>query len=161
VQFTLCTRQSNCIPTQISHSSYIGMNDMFFFSFLNPVFSVSSAPGNCLEVECTCILILFCGLECVGQSFAYLAHFVFLRDVWIRTQRAAVASRRLTHLSQRYFIQKKQFVKSKKTVSERHSWACNFSLLPLCLLCAHSLSPISYYLAKVDRLLSALVNFFF
>jgi hypothetical protein len=28
------------------------------------------------------------------HSFAYVAHFVFLRDVWIRTQRAAVAIRR-------------------------------------------------------------------
>ncbi len=35
----------------------------------------------------------FSGLECVGQSFAYVAHFVFLRDVWIRTQRANVARR--------------------------------------------------------------------
>ncbi len=34
------------------------------------------------------------GIECVGHCFAYLAHFVFLRDVWIRTQKAAVASRR-------------------------------------------------------------------
>jgi hypothetical protein len=24
-------------------------------------------------------------LECVGHSFAYVAHFVFLRDVWIRS----------------------------------------------------------------------------
>jgi hypothetical protein len=39
------------------------------------------------------------GLECVGHSFAYVAHFVFLRDVWIRTQRAAVASRRATNLA--------------------------------------------------------------
>jgi hypothetical protein len=37
--------------------------------------------------------IFFCGLECVGHYFAYVAHFVFLGDVWIRTQRAAVASR--------------------------------------------------------------------
>ncbi len=29
----------------------------------------------------------------LGHSFAYVAHFLFLRDVWIRTQRAAVASR--------------------------------------------------------------------
>ncbi len=29
------------------------------------------------------------------HNFAYVAHFVFLRDVWIRTQRAAVASRRI------------------------------------------------------------------
>ncbi len=37
--------------------------------------------------------IFFGGLECVGHSFAYVAHFVILGDVWIRTQRAAVASR--------------------------------------------------------------------
>jgi hypothetical protein len=39
------------------------------------------------------------GLECVDHSFAYVAHFVFLRDVWIRDQRAAVASRRATNLA--------------------------------------------------------------
>jgi hypothetical protein len=38
-------------------------------------------------------------LECVGNSFAYVAQFVFLRDVWIRIQRAAVASRRATNLA--------------------------------------------------------------
>ncbi len=38
-------------------------------------------------------IIVFGCLECVGHSFfvAYVAHYVFLRDVWIRTQRAAVA----------------------------------------------------------------------
>ncbi len=44
----------------------------------------------------------FGGLECVGHSFAYVAHFVYLRDVWIQTQRAAVARRATnlaTHLS--------------------------------------------------------------
>jgi hypothetical protein len=41
----------------------------------------------------------FGGLECVGHSFAYVALFVFLRDVWIRTQRAAIASRRATNLA--------------------------------------------------------------
>jgi hypothetical protein len=41
----------------------------------------------------------FGGLECVGRSFAYVAHFVFLRDFWIRTQRAAVASRRATNIA--------------------------------------------------------------
>ncbi len=30
---------------------------------------------------------------------AYVAHFAFLRDVWIRTQRAAVARRRATSLA--------------------------------------------------------------
>ncbi len=34
--------------------------------------------------------IFFGGLECVGHSFAYVAHILILRDVWIRTQRAAV-----------------------------------------------------------------------
>ncbi len=40
--------------------------------------------------------IFFGWLECVGHSFAYVAHFVSLIDVWIRTQRAAVPSRRAT-----------------------------------------------------------------
>jgi hypothetical protein len=41
------------------------------------------------------------GLECVGHSFAYVAYFdfVLLRDVWILTHRAAVASRRATNLA--------------------------------------------------------------
>jgi hypothetical protein len=47
------------------------------------------------------ICIYFCGgPECVGHSFPYVAHFfVFLRDGSIRTQRAAVASRRATNLA--------------------------------------------------------------
>jgi hypothetical protein len=36
-------------------------------------------------------IIIFCGLQ--RNSFAYVAHFVFLGDVWIRTQIAAIASR--------------------------------------------------------------------
>jgi len=39
----------------------------------------------------------FDGLECVGHSFAYVARFVFLKDVWVRTKRAAIASRRATN----------------------------------------------------------------
>jgi hypothetical protein len=45
------------------------------------------------------LCIFFGGRECVGHSFAYVANFVFLRDVWIRTQRAAVASRLATNLA--------------------------------------------------------------
>jgi hypothetical protein len=41
----------------------------------------------------------FSGLECVGHSFAYVAHLRFLRDVWIRTQSAAVANWRATDLA--------------------------------------------------------------
>ncbi len=43
--------------------------------------------------------IFFGGLECVGHSFAYVAHLWFLRDVWIRTQSAAVGSWRATDLA--------------------------------------------------------------
>jgi hypothetical protein len=39
------------------------------------------------------------GVECVGESFAYVDYFVFLRDVFIRTQTAAVASRCSTILA--------------------------------------------------------------
>jgi hypothetical protein len=39
------------------------------------------------------------GLECVGHSFAYVAYFVFLRDAWIRTQRAAEGNSRATNLA--------------------------------------------------------------
>jgi hypothetical protein len=44
-------------------------------------------------------IYFFGGLEFVGHSFAYVAHFAFLRDVWIRTQRAAVTSRRTSNLA--------------------------------------------------------------
>ncbi len=43
--------------------------------------------------------IFFGRLDCVGRSFAYVAHFGFLRDVWIRTQKDAVASRRATNIA--------------------------------------------------------------
>jgi hypothetical protein len=43
--------------------------------------------------------IFYGGVELVSHLFSYVAHFVIFRDAWIRTQRAAVASRRATHLS--------------------------------------------------------------
>jgi hypothetical protein len=46
----------------------------------------------------------FGGLECVGHSFANVAYFVFLGDVWIRTQRAAVASRCAANLATHLLI---------------------------------------------------------
>ncbi len=39
------------------------------------------------------------GLECAGHSIAYVANVVHLIVVWIRTQRAMVASRRATNLA--------------------------------------------------------------
>jgi hypothetical protein len=44
------------------------------------------------------LLNVFGGLEWVGHAFAYIAHLVFLRYVWIRTQRAAAANRRTVNL---------------------------------------------------------------
>jgi hypothetical protein len=38
-------------------------------------------------------------LQCVGDSFAYVAHYLYLRYVRIRTQRTAVANRRATNLA--------------------------------------------------------------
>ncbi len=42
--------------------------------------------------------VFFDGLECLSHSLPCVAHFVFLADVWIRIWRAAVASKRITHL---------------------------------------------------------------
>jgi hypothetical protein len=44
-------------------------------------------------------LYIFVAGESVGLSCDYVVYFVFLRDVWIRTQRAAVASRCATNLA--------------------------------------------------------------
>ncbi len=60
--------------------------------------------------------VFFGGLDCVGHSFTDVPHFVFLRDVWIRTHRATVASRRVTnldtHLSSAEFSCQKKFSRS-------------------------------------------------
>ena len=42
---------------------------------------------------------VFGGLDCVGHFFAYVLLIIFLRNVWIGTQRAAGASRRSTNLT--------------------------------------------------------------
>ncbi len=41
-----------------------------------------------------CLLLWRARMFKNDHFFAYVAHFVFLRYVWIRTQRAAVASKR-------------------------------------------------------------------
>jgi hypothetical protein len=43
--------------------------------------------------------VFLAGLQCVGHSFAYVALFVFERNLWIRTQRHAVARRHATNLA--------------------------------------------------------------
>jgi hypothetical protein len=47
--------------------------------------------------------IFFGEQKYVGHSFVYVAHFIFLRYVWIRTQRAVVTSRRATNLATYWF----------------------------------------------------------
>jgi hypothetical protein len=47
----------------------------------------------------TIFVYFFGGLEYVDNSYAYVAHFIFLRDFWSRTQRATVVSRRATNLA--------------------------------------------------------------
>ncbi len=44
-------------------------------------------------------LLFFCGLECVGHSFDYVAHLGFLRDIWPRTQSGVVSSWRTTNIA--------------------------------------------------------------
>ena len=41
----------------------------------------------------------FGGLDRFSHSFVFVAHFVFLRDVWIQTERAAVARKCATNLA--------------------------------------------------------------
>jgi hypothetical protein len=45
------------------------------------------------------LYIFFCRLECVGHSYSLCRPFILLRDVWIRTQRVAMESRRTTNLA--------------------------------------------------------------
>ncbi len=53
------------------------LQNKFFYKYLVPL-ARSMDPDT-----------FFCGLECIGHSFAYVAHFDFLRVVCIQTQRAA------------------------------------------------------------------------
>jgi hypothetical protein len=51
-----------------------------------------------------CIFLQFyAGLECVGHSFAYVAHFVFLIEDWI-------AALLLTKISQENYVPGYQFI---------------------------------------------------
>jgi hypothetical protein len=59
------------------------------FSFQPTRFKETVANLAILKLFCI-FSVLFGELECVRPSFVYFALFVFLGDVWIRTQRAAV-----------------------------------------------------------------------
>ena len=53
---------------------------------------------------------------------AYVAHFVFLGDVWIRTQRAAVASRAATNLAAHPPVCNRIFVTLENLEFPRLGW---------------------------------------
>jgi hypothetical protein len=80
-----------------------GKSVTFFYSVLSPpstgrILYVSERK-IILSLFCVSFLYIFIGLQCVGHSFAYVTLSIFLRDVWIRTQRAAVESRRDNNLA--------------------------------------------------------------
>jgi hypothetical protein len=71
-----------------------------FISRLDPALWLSS-PSHSSQVFKFPVFIFysFGGLECVGHCFAYVAHFVLMRDVWARIQRATNLA---THLLSDY-----------------------------------------------------------
>jgi len=84
-----------CIPTIRKSIAFFK-----FFPFQFPLcpfkFTISILFCTCMEQ----IVSFFGGLEFVGYFFAYVAHFVLWRDVWIRTQRASKQARyQLSHPS--------------------------------------------------------------
>jgi hypothetical protein len=78
-----------------------GSNPYHYLGLMDPDPGGSKTCGSAdripnTEASIAIFIYFFGGLQCVGHSFAYVAHFVFLRDVWIQSQRAA--SRRATNL---------------------------------------------------------------
>jgi hypothetical protein len=64
----------------------------------------------------------FGGLECVGHSFAYVAHYVFLRDVWIRTYVESCCGKQARYqLSFRTHLPKKQLSAFRSLAAVRKS----------------------------------------
>ncbi len=50
---------------------------------------------SCVENFFFFFVYFFGGLECVGHSFAYVAHLWFMRDVWIRTQNVWIRTQKV------------------------------------------------------------------
>jgi hypothetical protein len=100
----------------------------------------------------TFFVYCFGGLECVGNSFAKVAHFVFLRNVWIRTQRVAVASRCATNLSTHllslytYSFLTFIFIVVPSLLYSSFLMFSSYLLLPYCNLYSCSLLIVSFIL---------------
>jgi hypothetical protein len=61
-------------------------------------------PINPMKYDWPLFVYIFGGQKCISHSFANVAHFFILRDVWIQTQRAAVASRCVTNLATHFSV---------------------------------------------------------
>ncbi len=92
-KYQLLFRRNFC--TTWTRSSFF----VFKFKFVYNAFMVTTYYVD-LKNHCNIYIVYFVGgQESVGHSFAYVAHFLFLRDAWIRTQRSAIASRSATNLA--------------------------------------------------------------
>ncbi len=60
--------------------------------------------------------LFFDRLECAGYSFAYVAHFVLLRDVWIRTQKATVLASALPSTNLATYLPGKAYIRGRTKV---------------------------------------------
>ncbi len=91
--------QIACCSIQEADYDYVNcfVSQRWFWSVLRYYFSKAELSFTILYFFF--FVYFFGGLECVGHSFAYVAHLWFLRDVWIRTQSTAVASWSATDLA--------------------------------------------------------------
>jgi hypothetical protein len=86
------TSRMNCIVISFFFGCVITRWAIFFYCALNVT----------KFLTLLCLILLVSPLLCVSSFFwyshssPYVAHFVFLRYVWIRTKRGAVESRRAT-----------------------------------------------------------------
>ncbi len=70
------------------------------------------------------LYICFGGIECVGHTFPYVAHFLFMGYVWIRTQ-SKQARDQLSHSSNMGLRRYSKYI--------HHSLCANLAVLHLCI----------------------------
>jgi hypothetical protein len=58
----------------------VGMNKLAKIAKVEGEKSTNWKTVSAIRENIFCLI--FCGLECVGHSFSYVAYFVFLRDVF-------------------------------------------------------------------------------
>ncbi len=64
-------------------SAALHNNDLTKLMYVNSQRVWEEAGQTIFYIFCIFLYLFFGGLECVGHSFAYVAYFLFLRDVWI------------------------------------------------------------------------------